>query len=299
MKRSSPVGLSLVINTFNEVATLQRCIESVGSLATEVIVMDMHSTDDTQKLARSLGAKVYTFPRVGYVEPARQKAIEKATGDWILVLDADEQISPTLQKKIQQLIQKKDLSIISIPTKNIIFSTWLKGAGYWPNYHIRLFRRGLVKWPSQIHSAPKALSSVYTLPAQERFALLHTVVTNPNAFLAKTDSYTNFEQGFTHFVGAHGFSGRTVLQYCHGAFQRFFFEQQGNADGFAGFTMSKLMEVYAFAEVAKYWLRQGSPVVPGWEEALAELQAEQSFRQSLVYKIWRKYQVFKARFLTR
>ncbi|MEJ2348131.1 MAG: glycosyltransferase family 2 protein, partial [Patescibacteria group bacterium] len=90
-------GISVVINTLNEEENLPRALSSVKDLADEIIVVDAMSKDTTVEVAKEAGAKVYLYKKpVTYVEPARNFAINKATHDWILILDADEKITPQL-----------------------------------------------------------------------------------------------------------------------------------------------------------------------------------------------------------
>ena len=84
-------NITLVINTLNEEGHIAGCINSAKSIADEIIVCDMYSDDDTVKIAESLGAKIVFHERTGFVEPARHFAISKASYEWVLVLDADEQ----------------------------------------------------------------------------------------------------------------------------------------------------------------------------------------------------------------
>ena len=84
--------ISAVINTLNEAKKIGRCLASLKGFANEVIVVDMMSTDSTRDIVKKYGAKVFKHKRVGYVEPARNFAISKARYDWIIILDADEEI---------------------------------------------------------------------------------------------------------------------------------------------------------------------------------------------------------------
>src|SRR5688500_1083795 len=95
--------LSVVINTKNSERTLKAALDSV-QFATEIIVMDMHSKDDTTKIAEKAKAKVFTHPDVGYVEPARNAAIAKATHDWVFILDADEVVPEKLAKVLGEIV---------------------------------------------------------------------------------------------------------------------------------------------------------------------------------------------------
>ena len=113
--------ISVVINTLNEEKNLPRAIKSVKDWVYEVVVVDMHSDDSTVELARSLGARIFNHKKMGYVEPARNYAITKAKGDWILVLDADEEIPGRLASKLKALAQESEASYYAVPRKNIVF----------------------------------------------------------------------------------------------------------------------------------------------------------------------------------
>ncbi len=146
--------LSAVINTLNEEKNLPRAIASVKGLVDEIVVVDMKSDDETVGVAKKLGAKVYEHPRANYVEPARNFALGKANGEWVLILDADEEISEFLAKKIKEIIAKPRADYFRLPRKNIVFGKWLKYSRWWPDYNIRLFKKGKVLWTEVIHSVP-------------------------------------------------------------------------------------------------------------------------------------------------
>ena len=96
--------ISVVINTYNEEKNISRCLESVKGFADEIIVVDMHSADKTVEIAKKYGAQVFEHEYTRYVEPARNFALSRATGDWILLIDADEELSGTLRKKLEEII---------------------------------------------------------------------------------------------------------------------------------------------------------------------------------------------------
>ncbi|MBI4157482.1 glycosyltransferase family 2 protein, partial [Candidatus Woesebacteria bacterium] len=127
--------VSVVINTLNEEENLPTAIASVRDFADEMIVVDMESSDGTVSLAKKLGAKVYSHQKVGYVEPARNFALSKAKGDWIFILDADEVLPKTLQKKLLAIIQTSKNDYFRIPRKNFIFGKWIKHSRWWPDYN--------------------------------------------------------------------------------------------------------------------------------------------------------------------
>lgn len=157
--------LSVAIITHNEEANIERTLRSVA-FAGEVIVVDSGSTDRTAELARALGAKVIEHPWHGF---AQQKnfAMELCTGEWILSLDADEELTPELQQEIQTLVGHpaqsdsagKEASFSSprhdrektglgpdaffIKRRNLFLGRWIRHAGFYPDAKLRLFRRGL------------------------------------------------------------------------------------------------------------------------------------------------------------
>jgi glycosyltransferase involved in cell wall biosynthesis len=173
------VLISVVIITHNEEANLPRTLDSVKPLAGnnqgEIIVVDSGSTDGTVEIARSQGAKVFVEEWKGYAAQ-KNSAIEKATGDWIVSLDADEEldselaeaISATLEslERVARLSQQSDahpfmlqdanaeigkylegsfspkLAGFWVARKNHFLGRWIKHGGFWPDPKLRLFRRG-------------------------------------------------------------------------------------------------------------------------------------------------------------
>ncbi|MFM7859338.1 MAG: glycosyltransferase family 2 protein, partial [Flammeovirgaceae bacterium] len=92
--------ISLVINTLNEEKNIGSCIESARKWVNEIVICDMHSADNTVEIAKQYNAKVIHHDRTGFVEPARYYAISQATCEWVLVLDADEQLTDALGEKL-------------------------------------------------------------------------------------------------------------------------------------------------------------------------------------------------------
>ena len=102
-------GISVVINTYNASCHLQQVLDTVKGFD-EVVVCDMESTDDTLDIAKRNGCKIVVFPRGSYqiCEPARQTAIDAASCKWVLVVDADELVTPALKQYLYSLIGKED-----------------------------------------------------------------------------------------------------------------------------------------------------------------------------------------------
>lgn len=247
---NSKINLSLVLNTKNEESNIAQCIKCVNSMVNEIIVVDMQSTDKTVDIARKLGAKVFIVPDYNFVEPVRNFAISKATGKWILVLDADERISEKLCKLIKKIILSDNFDVIAFPRKNIHFNKWIKHTGWWPDYQHRLFKKGFVSCPNVIHKRYKIKGRVLNLFPKEENSILHFQTKKSSDLISKIDRYTSFEK---YFEKEKNFSFDDVIKYIDREFQWRFFEQEGYLDGMRGFILSKFMEYYRFLVFVKYW----------------------------------------------
>ncbi len=289
-----PTSLSLLINTKNEEKVLDACIASTEGIVDEIVIADMGSTDSTCSIAQKHGAKIFQVRNFGFVEPARKIGEKYTTGKWVLVLDADECLSPKLKKEIPKLIAA-DHEVIAIPRKNIIFNQWMKGNDYWPNYQIRLYKKGTVQWPATIHAGAVTKKQIYYLSAEPEYALIHTVSVDPNFLLAKTDNYSTHDSSFSEYLKDHAFESDAVLNYLQHGFRFGFVAKEGFKDGFGGYVMSKLMDIYRFAEVAKYWLNHGQPTMKNEKLFLETFTIETEYKNSFFFKMWLKWRKVKVR----
>lgn len=300
--------ISVVIFTKNEEQNIGDCIESVKSLADEVIVIDMKSKDNTVKIAKKYNVKIYIVKDYKWVEPVRNFGISKAKYGWVLILDADERVSVTLAKKLIEIAKDDKFDAVKIPFKVIFFNKWIKHTYWWPDYHIRFFRKGFVKWVVKIHPDIEVSGRVLELPSEEKYSVTHENARNIKIWLKKIDHHTDYEDYF--------FRLKTVrLSDIVGRFKREFywryFESRGYLDGMHGFVLSKFMEYYRFLEFAKYWEKKGYPELVPAKELKAAMESEGSFvderirhleeknkslraqlndiTSSKTYKYWQKY----------
>lgn len=276
--------ISVVINTLNEEKTLERAIKSV-SWADEILVCDMHSDDNSGVLAKKLGAKVIFHKRLAFVEPARNFAISKASHDWVLVLDPDEEIPEPLGKRLKEMVEKPIVStFVEIPRKNIIFNKWMKAAGWWPDYNIRFFKKGAVEWSDKIHRPPKTQGQGLRLPNEERWAITHYHYENLSQYLDRLNRYTMVQAKELREKGEE-FQWQDLVSKPLGEFLGRFFAQRGFEDGLHGLALSFLQAFSELIVYLKLWELRGFK-----EEKInwAELQ-ESARRGGEEINYWFKY----------
>lgn len=251
---ASDSSISLVINTKNEEHNIKDCINSAKDIADEIIVVDMESKDKTVEIAKKLGAKTFTFKDHGYVEPARNFALGKATKHWTLVLDADERLTKTVKAKIKELTKKGEYDGFKFPFKNILLGKWIEHSMWWPDYHIRVFRTGHLDWPTGVHQDQNFTGSIFEVEAKEENAFVHYNIADVKELLSMVDEYSSVEAIFKSIKNPTAYD---LIEYLDKEFKWRFLEHKGYLDGMHGLILAKFMNVYRLLEVAKYWEREG------------------------------------------
>ena len=181
--------ISVVLATFNEAKNLPDCLESVKDFADEIVIVDGTSTDGTVEIAKKYGAKVLvtTNPPIFHIN--KQKAIDMATKDWILQLDADERVTPELKKEMQDVIQNIDAKEgYWIPRKNWFLGRFLMKGGVYPDYTLRLYKKGKGKLPQKdVHEQAVVSGEVGYI----RSPLIHIADPEFKRYLMRFNRYTN------------------------------------------------------------------------------------------------------------
>lgn len=246
-------SLSVVINTLNEEKNLSRALASVKNLVDEVVVVDMESSDSTVSIAKKAGAKVYSHKPTGYVEPARNFAIGKTTSEWVFILDADEEVGSDLAKKIKNIAKdNKSADFYRVPRRNMVFGKWLKHSRWWPDYNIRLFRKGSVIWSEIIHSVPETRGRGEDLPEQEKYAILHHHYSTVSQYLERMLRYTTI-QAQDLVRSGYVFEWADAIRRPMSEFLSRFFAGDGYKDGVHGLILSLLQAFSELVLVVKVW----------------------------------------------
>ncbi len=243
--------LSVTIITHNEEANIRRTLESV-KWADEIIVVDSGSTDRTVAVCREYTDKVIQQEWPGY---ARQKnfAIDRARGDWVLSLDADEPVEPALADEIRGIIARTDsFDGYRIPRKTFFLGKQIRYGGWYPDYNLRLFRKGKGRFEERaVHEAIKVEGSV----GNTRHALLHYAYPDLASYVNSINRYSTLAVTVMAEKGISGFKASWVnilfrpvftfiLKYCF---------RLGFLDGKQGLILNLFHAYYVFTKYAKAW----------------------------------------------
>ncbi len=244
-------SISVIINTLNAEAWLDYALRSVEPWAGEIVVVDMHSEDRTQEIARAHGARVLMHERTGYVEPARAFAVAQATHEWVLILDADEMVPEPLSRRLLEIAASGEADAVSLPHLNYILGAPLIHTGWGPDQdrHWRFFRRGSVELPDRIHGAMLPRPGVRTLrlPAAADLAIIHFNYINVEDFMSRLNRYTSIEAS-----GASGRGGATgAVPASAREFLARWIRHGGWRDGWRGFYLTLMMMCYRVVAAAK------------------------------------------------
>ena len=245
--------ISLIVTTLNEEANLGRCLESASGVG-EIIVVDSMSTDTTLRIAGEFGARVFTRE---FVSNADQKnwAMQQATLEWVLILDADEYLSPGLRDEIAESIMSARVNGFWIYRRNEFLGTTIRHCGWNRDRVLRLFRRGRGRYPERaVHESLDLEGRAGKL--LER--LDHIPYRDLEDYMDRLKSYSRKGALELQKKGRRWFPG--IVLRPSARFIRMYFLQLGFLDGSAGVMLCYMAAVSVFFKYA--WLRElsrGSP----------------------------------------
>ena len=246
--------LSVVISVFNGEKELDDCLRSV-SFADEIVIVNNSSTDKTEDVVRKYTDKIFTRPNNPMLNVNKNFGFSKATGEWILCLDADERVTPELAKEIKTKIGNWKLEIGNsvngfwLPRKNIIFGKWIKHTGWYPDYQLRFFRKDKGKFLQEhVHEMIKVEGQTEYLINN----LLHYNYTTVSQFLSKLNIYiTNEAEQLVK--NGYEFKWQDSIRFPVKEFLSRFFAREGYKDGLHGLVLSMLMAFYHLLIFATIW----------------------------------------------
>jgi glycosyltransferase involved in cell wall biosynthesis len=237
--------LSVTVIAKNEAATIEAALASVR-WADEVVVVDSESTDATVDLARRVTERVFVRAWPGYVAQ-KNFAASQAAHDWILSLDADEQVTPALAEEIRATLANPSHAAYDMPRVTWHLGRWIRSTDWYPDRQLRLYDRRRAEWTGQyVHEAVSVDGSIGRL----RGELQHFPYRDISEHLETIDRYTTYaarqmqERG--RRSGLLQLAGHPPL-----AFLRNYIARGGIRDGVPGFIISSLNAYYVFLKFAK------------------------------------------------
>ncbi len=233
--------LSAVVLTKDEERNITACLDTLGWVD-ELIVLDSFSQDATISIAQAKGARVHQKPFLDF-PTQRNAAMGFASGDWLLFIDADERVPRELAAEIRQKIMSEEISGWWIPRKNYIFGKLIRHAGWYPDFQLRLFRRGRARYDEG-----REVHEVVILEGQAGYLenpLIHLNYDNIAQFLSRQCFYAELEARMMYRQGMRTRWRNFLLQPLR-EFKRRYITSEGYRDGLYGLLLSILMAYYNF-----------------------------------------------------
>lgn len=262
--------LSVIIPTLNEEEFIETCLKSV-QFADEIIVLDSGSTDKTLDIAKKYKAKIIKYQWQGF-RYAHDLGAEKAQGEWLLYVDADERVSHQLAEMIQTELQDSTLSAYQLPRKNFILGQEMKAGGWYPDKVTRLIQKDkLIKWVGELHEYPQVSGEIGYLDGQ----IYHLTHRGINWMLKKTIKYTKLNAQILYEnnhppVKVKNFFGAMVREFWYRAV-----ETQGWKDGLVGWSEIIYQTFNAYLIQAQLWeLQQQKSMSEKYKQLDQEIQNE-------------------------
>ena len=240
------IQLSVVVITYNEEKNIGRCLSSVKDVADEILVVDSFSKDKTAQIARERGARVIDHNFEGYGQQ-KNFATNNATHDWILSLDADEELGPEIIQSILKVKQQPEFDVYEMSRLTNYCGQWIQHCGWYPDRQTRLYNRTKGKW------IERRVHEYWALNEEGKTGmlkgdLLHYSYTTLQEHLGKIEKYTELAAR----EGAAKGKKATLAIILFSPLWHFINEyilKLGFLDGFAGYTICKLS---AYATFQKY-----------------------------------------------
>jgi glycosyltransferase involved in cell wall biosynthesis len=248
-----PLTLSVAIITKNEEANLARTLASVR-WADEIVIVDSGSTDKTAEIAREFGAKFFVEEWKGF-GAQKNSAIARCSGDWVLSLDADEEVSAPLAEEIRGLLRSQpDHDTYFLPRRNFFLGRWIRHGGYYPDPKLRLFRRGSAQFEERaVHETIQHEGPSGRMNAD----LLHHAYPTLDAYIEHMNRYSTL--GATQAL-TRGKTSRSIFAFLWYVclvpvvtFKYNYFLRLGFLDGREGLLLHLYHSAYVSWKYAKAW----------------------------------------------
>ena len=241
------IPVSVAVITKNEEKNIADAMESLKDFG-DIVVIDAFSKDRTVEVCRRFTDRVYQHEWRGYAAQ-KQLAIDRTSNDWVLILDADERVTPELKAEIIDNITGNEFDGFYIPRKNFFLGKWMKHSGWWPDHTLRLFRKEVsCMQPRKVHEKVVVNGKVGYL----QHPLEHFSYKSLSEFIKKMDSYSSLAAD-EMAKGKHSFLAFRMIFSPAFVFCKMYILRQGFMDGIHGLVLAILYSCYTFMKYAKLW----------------------------------------------
>jgi (heptosyl)LPS beta-1,4-glucosyltransferase len=244
--------VTAVILTLNEAQNIQPCLTSLA-WADRAVVFDSFSSDATVALARELGADVLQSRFENYAQQ-RNAALAAVQTDWVFFVDADERATPQLGEEVRRVTAERPEMGWYVPRHNYIFGKLTRGAGWYPDYQLRLFRHGRVQYEREVHETAVVDGPIGYLANP----LVHYNYRDPAHFHAKQRAYSSYDASMLFKEGVRARPHNFLLQPLRHFWWRFV-TLGGYRDGSHGLRLSLYMAYYEWVKYRKlawFWRKR-------------------------------------------
>jgi glycosyltransferase involved in cell wall biosynthesis len=247
------MGITVLINTFNEEKNLENCLKTV-QWADEIVIVDMYSDDKTVEIASKYTDKIFFFKRMGYADPARQFALTKASNDWILVVDADELVPKKLKNELSSIAGKDLADVVYIPRSNYFAGKKINGMGLGTlnDMQPRFFKRGYLNFGDEIHNFFKLEDNarIYRIKNPEA-SFIHLSYLDFEHYLERMNRYSTIEaESIFEGKKERNYLVKTLLMAFFRTFKEIILFKWYN-DGFRGISIGILSINYSLTSYMK------------------------------------------------
>jgi glycosyltransferase involved in cell wall biosynthesis len=242
---SGKLPLSVAIVTKNEEHNIGDALESVRDFD-DIVVVDAFSEDRTVEICRDYTDRVYQHEWPGFARQ-KQTAVDYAKNEWVLILDADERVTPELKAELIKEMADGTYSGFYIPRKNYFLGSWIRHSGWWPDYTLRFFRKDTARFePREVHEKIIVGGSTKQLKSP----LLHYTYRTLGDYMKKMETYSTLAA--REIIRQKGRpSPLSLIVNPLAVFIKMYFLRQGFRDGLNGFMLAILYAFQAFLKYAK------------------------------------------------
>lgn len=259
--------ISGFVIAYNRASLLETCLRSLR-FVDELIVIDKSSTDDTPRIARRYADRVITVPWSPTVEETRAFALSECRHDWIAFLDDDEMLSPAAIELLRAPREADAADVVSLPLRHYILGTFDERAYYWPEHHVRFFRKGAAEFGPVVHGGIKLLSErLERIEADSPICIEHLSHPDTAQWIERTNRYTSR----TNRVGVAA-EGVNLIDFAHDRIDHWLARSRHSDRDDYPAAVALLRAIYDMVDRVKAWeTEQGIDGARAFSERCAEL----------------------------